>query len=287
MRHTRRDPVFIGVDLAWGAGTAHRAANETGVAVIDGAGCVLDAGWTVGVAATVEWLAAIDGPAVMAVDAPLVVDNPSGQRTCEREVGQRYGRWKVSANSTNMASRNQAGVVLRRHLEDAGWSYDDGLRPLGGGRTLFECYPYATLVGADELGYDLERPTYKRKPKALPTGDWRSIRAAACDDLVRRLLALRDADPPVDLISHATTRSLVEEPSPLVDREYKHREDLIDAVICAWTASFWRRHSRSRCHVLGTPTGEIGEGVTATIICPMRGSGAPLASTTPSTSPRW
>jgi predicted RNase H-like nuclease len=30
-------------------------------------------------------------------NAPLVVDNPTGQRPYETQVGQRYGRWKVSA----------------------------------------------------------------------------------------------------------------------------------------------------------------------------------------------
>jgi predicted RNase H-like nuclease len=60
------------------------------------------------------------------VDAPLVVDNPSGKRDCERQVGQRYGRWQVSANSTNEASRHRAGVTLRQLLEQDGWSYDDG-----------------------------------------------------------------------------------------------------------------------------------------------------------------
>jgi hypothetical protein len=37
--------------------------------------------------------------------SPLIVTNADGQRLCEKHVGQRYWRWKVSANSTNIASR--------------------------------------------------------------------------------------------------------------------------------------------------------------------------------------
>src|SRR3954451_21878779 len=118
---------FIGIDLAWAQGGIRRA-NETGVAAVDGSGAVVDCGWTRGLDETVEWLtgAAAGGSALVFVDAPLVVDNPAGQRTCEREVGQRYGRWKVSANSTNQGSPRLAGVALLERLRAAGWTYDDG-----------------------------------------------------------------------------------------------------------------------------------------------------------------
>src|SRR5271165_6872997 len=65
---------FIGDDLAWREGSADLVANETGVAVIDADGRVLDAAWKRGVEQTIAWVdsAAADGDAVMFVDAPLV-----------------------------------------------------------------------------------------------------------------------------------------------------------------------------------------------------------------------
>ena len=100
----------LGVDLAWGEGSVDRAPNETGVVAVDRSGRILDAGWTVGVAATAQWMATWAGDdSIAMVDAPLVVFNPSGQRPCEREVGRRYGRWKVSANSSNLALPALAG----------------------------------------------------------------------------------------------------------------------------------------------------------------------------------
>src|SRR5207248_1336153 len=49
---------------------------------------------------------------------------------------------------------------------------------------------------------------------------------AACDELIRRVAALAQADPPLDLRSHEPTRKLLDEPSPLDNAAYKHREDL-------------------------------------------------------------
>lgn len=247
-------------------------ANETGVVAVASSGVVLDAGWTVGVGETAEWIDrwAGDGPALAFVDAPLIVDNDAGQRQCEREVGQRYGRWKVSANSTNRASERLAGVELLELLVARGWRYDDGRAgPPRDGRVVSECYPYTTLVGAIEFGHPEERPRYKRGPKKMPVAEFRPLRATACDGIIERLGALAAADPPLDLMSHPVTAALAQDPSPLSDRDYKHREDLIDGAISAWTAMLWWRHGLERCQVLGLPETPRAE-LLATIIAPAR-----------------
>lgn len=260
----------IGIDLAWGEGSTQKLANETAVVAVDPTGAVVAAGWTCGLDEKADWIKQFAVPnTFLAVDAPLVVSNIAKQRLCEKEVGQRYGRWKVSANSTNLSSKRLAGVALLRSLERMGWSYHDGCdgMPPTPGQHLAEVYPYTALVGAPVLGYDIERPVYKRRPKSIPLTDFRVLRAANCDDLVRRLTALQDADPPLDLMSHPVTRTLADEESPVGDRPYKHREDLIDAVLCAWTGLLWLKHGLERCQVLG-----IGDSDTpvATIIAPAR-----------------
>jgi len=53
------------------------------------------------------------------------------------------------------------------------------------------------------------------------------------------------------------------------DAAYKHREDLIDALLCAWTASLWARHGFERCQVLGLPATPTGDPA-ATMIVPAR-----------------
>jgi hypothetical protein len=108
------------------------------------------------------------GPPRSSGDVPDVVVNPTGQREAERQVGQRYGRWWVSANSTNAASPRKAGVRLRERLETLGWGYDDGWGgPPATGRAVSECYPYTAIVGAAELGYEDRRPPYKRLPRGM------------------------------------------------------------------------------------------------------------------------
>ena len=101
-----------------------------------------------------------------------MIANPARQRPCEKQVGQRHWQFKVSASSTKLASPRQAGVRLGQALELAEWRYDDDIAgPRSDGRTVSECYPYTTIVGAAKLGYDVER----RLPpgRILPIELWR------------------------------------------------------------------------------------------------------------------
>ncbi|RKR76405.1 DUF429 domain-containing protein [Frondihabitans australicus] len=275
---------FIGVDLAWGEGTATRPANETGLCAIDENGTVLAAGWTRGIDAVAEWVlrearaVAPDGhpEALVAIDAPLVVPNATGMREGEKQVGRAYGRWKVSANASNQALKWLGGVSLRGRLEAEGAVVVSGAAaPAPPAFRLVECYPYTTLVGMDELGYDDERPRYKRLPRGVPPAVARQRRAEATDDLVRRIATLRSADPPLRLESHPVTRALLDERSPLEGPAHKHREDLIDAALCAWTASILERHGESRVQLLGlgaSVDSHDADGRPAVIVAPCRPS---------------
>jgi len=262
---------YLGVDLAWGEGTSTRPAKETGLVCVDDRGTVVDAGWARGIDAVTEWLIDLAQPGdVIAIDAPLVVTNQTGMRDCERQVGQRYGRWRVSANSTNLGRGWQGGVALRRRLESSGFVYDDGVRAEADVAVrFFECYPYTALVGATEFGYEVERPRYKRPHLGLPSGERQAFRASECDELIRRFAGFGQVAPPINLASHPATRALLD-PSPLGSAEYKHREDLLDAAICAWTAALWATTERERCQVLGEGSVADERGRRAVIIAPAR-----------------
>jgi len=63
---------YLGVDLAWVEHARGRSANASGVVALDPSGDVVDAGWTVGLDQTIDW---IEGSSTedctLFVDAPL------------------------------------------------------------------------------------------------------------------------------------------------------------------------------------------------------------------------
>jgi len=269
---------YLGVDLAWGLGTQRRPANETGLVAMAADGSITDAGWARGVDAVTDWIAGhLGSRTLIAVDASLVVTNPTGIREAERQVGQRYGRWKVAANPTNLASAASAGARLLDRLTAIGVGYVSSTRAMRErtGPAAFECYPYTTLVGVEELGYDVERPRYKRLDTTIPAPEARARRAVAFDDLVHRLRRT-PLDPPLRLDSHPLTRALAD-PSVLHGPTHKHREDLLDGTLCAWTAAFWERHGDGRVQILGgeasLPSDPLDDaGRRAVVVAPARPS---------------
>lgn len=96
------------------------------------------------------------------------------------------------------------------------------------------------------------------------------LRAAACDQLIERMTGLDTADPPLRMRSHPLSAALVDDDSPLLDAPYKHREDLLDALLCAWTASIWHRHGGARVQVLGAGAAPDESGRRPTIVAPAR-----------------
>lgn len=150
---------------------------------------------------------------------------------------------------------------------------------------MSECYPYTTIVGVSELGYADKRPAYKRAKKGTPAAEAWPIRAAACDTLIVRIAGLRDHEIPVDLASHHATRELIDVPSPATAAAYKQREDLLDAVICAWTAALWHKTGTERCQVLGITDSSPTDRPITTIIAPARESQRARTRATPPTGP--
>lgn len=266
---------YLGIDLAWGEGSQVKPANRSGVVALESDGRIVRAGWTIGVEETIEWIEAnAVADTLLFVDAPLVIDNETGQRLAERQVGQRYGKWWVSANSTNTKSPSTGWgaaapatggprLALRRRARRAAEAWAESKRVLS--------------VHGDRRGSRAalrrQRPAYKRAKKGMKASESCPLRTSgtsACDELIRRLAALADSDVPMDLLSNADTAALVRVRSPAVTAQYKKREDLLDAAICAWSAALWHRFGEQRCQVLGADRDSPSIRPIASIIAPAR-----------------
>ena len=164
---------FIGLDLAW---TSHR---ETGICWLEGdepdtLRCVrLEAAACRAEDLATE-VAAVAGPLVVAVDAPLIVTR---RRWVEREIGRHFGRFKASAHSANLdllrRTGRTAGMDLGQALERRGIVLDPTavLRGTRSGRSAVEVYLHTIHVWL--FGLD-ERLPYKQK-KGRRVADRRSV----------------------------------------------------------------------------------------------------------------
>jgi len=237
------DACYIGIDLAWSS------RNPSGLAALVPAGPdlgirALEVGETDDeiVSFVSEHLARLT---VVMVDAPLVIPNRRGMRECDRLTHVHFGRQQAGcypANRVNMG-RYTGGVPrgerLGRRFERLGFPWPlRGLPRAGvrGGRWLFECYPHPAQVRL----FPRER-VHKNTPPRQPWGMARAEFRRYLD-LVRALRRPRIRLPAGLLRELDVARA--------VGRGYKRREDLLDAIFCAYLAALV---PRGALEMLGEP----------------------------------
>ena len=212
---------FVGLDLAWGE------KNQTGVAVVDADGRLLH----VGVAQDDASIRLPSRPYIgddclVAIDAPLIVTNPTGHRPGEAALNRDFHRFDAGAHP---AIYRQARVQESpwRAIADASASTWTRSRPRA--RRAIEVYPHPATV----VLFGLEK-TLKYKRGAVRGSP---ARAAAVDDADR---GTRRGDPRLRVnrnVAWVELRKRVEaatRPSQL-DRD----EDPVDAVMCAYVGLYW------------------------------------------------
>ena len=223
------DRVFVGVDLAWNTNAA------TGIAVVDEAGALLSSATLHTDEQIISWMTRPDWqPVTSAVDAPLVVTNATGQRTCERMIAQAFGRYNASCHTSNLGVayfNPPRGATLAGRL---GWNLDPAHTGTAQRPGCIEVYPHPAMVGLFHLGSVLPY-----KAKSGRTVDFRRSAFVELLDRMETLQHLRLAEN----LRWAGLRQAVVAASRQVELE--RVEDEIDAIFCAHLAWLWHHDCES------------------------------------------
>lgn len=209
----------IGIDLAWGE------RQPTGLAVLDDGGRLVHVSTVRTDEQIVEHLAAYrSGACLVAIDAPLVVTNATGNREAEKALNRDFARFQAGAHPTNTGKPEFAGGATRGARVGRLLGLD--LDPRSGReRRGIEVYPHAATVALFRLGRTLK---YKNKPGRTVEG------------LREELLVLMhhlEAQPELVLVPGAPWPAL-KEAVVAAGRKSELRvvEDQVDAVVCALVA---------------------------------------------------
>src|SRR6195952_445072 len=161
---------FVGVDLAWGE------RSPTGLAVLDADGHLVHLSAQTTDDTIVAALAPyVESRCLVAIDAPLVVANPTGNRPCEADLNRDFARFDAGAHPSNTEKPELAGTPRGARLASTlGLDIDPGSRSR---RRAIEVYPHPATVALFRLGRTLK---YKDK------------KGRTFDDLRAELIRLMD-----------------------------------------------------------------------------------------------
>ncbi len=160
---------------------------------------------------------------VIGLDMPTIVPNPTGMRRCERELAHDFRAYHAAPHPSNQSRFPDGGRA--RSLLDA-LATDRvterlDLGPQTPGRFAFEVFPHPSLVRLFSLPAIFR---YKKKSRPWPEvlAEWTRYRTA--------LESLENAVPPLVLGGSVPRAAEI--------RHYKRFDDLLDAVTCAYVASY-------------------------------------------------
>jgi predicted RNase H-like nuclease len=212
---------FVGLDLAWGE------KNQTGVAAIDSDGRLLHVGAGQDDASIIDAVAPFTGDeCLVAIDAPLIVNNPTGHRPSETSLNRDFHRFEAGARpafTDKPEFKNPRGARLAAAL-------DLDMDPASNAsRRAIEVYPHPATV----VLFELEK-TLKYKKGAFED------RKRDLLELMTRIEGLDKATPRLRVnhnVAWVELRKRVAAATRPVqlDRD----EDPVDAVLCAYVASYW------------------------------------------------
>lgn len=212
---------FVGLDLAWGE------KNHTGVAVIDSDGRLLHIGIARDNASIEDTVAPYVGDdCLVAIDAPLIVKNPTGHRPCETALNHDFQRFEAGARPAYTAKPEFSNPRGARIASALNLDVDPASTAT---RRAIEVYPHPATIALFGLEKTLK---YKR---------------GAFEDRQRELLQLMTL---VEGLDKATPRLRVNHNVSWVELRKRvaaasrpgqldRDEDPVDAVVCAYVALYW------------------------------------------------
>jgi predicted RNase H-like nuclease len=172
--------------------------------------------------------AAGDGPALVAIDAPLIVPNEAGARPVDREISHLFGRYGAGCYPANrhLSGGGIRGEKIVADLAQHGFVHDPYIQRFSTTRRVFEVYPHPATITLFHLDRTLK---YKARPhRSL---DSRRSELARLREFLQGLGSREPAMPcPARIMDRAV--------DSLAGSAFKRYEDLLDSALCAYIASY-------------------------------------------------
>ncbi|MDN3617390.1 DUF429 domain-containing protein [Vibrio gallaecicus] len=229
---------LAGIDLAW-----HGEKNPSAIAIGTLSGSNLRLNQLepaiFGISEILEIIASQKEICGVAIDAPLVIKNQTGQRECEKSLSRDYGARKASCHTSNLSLYPDAlSVNLSSSLSSL------GLQHLSLKRWQIECYPHPAIIECFDLQ---ERLAYKKGSVADKKEG--QIKLA-------NFITTLESSSVLSLEIPEELKVYLSEPhiKSLRGRALKSNEDALDSIICLYIAGLYQ------IRVLSVTYGDIAHG---------------------------
>ena len=175
------------------------------------------------------------GPAMVAVDAPTIIPNPTGMREPDRLAHKYFGRYHAGCYPANQASAFAKQLLaFGQALTDYGFIHAPTLEPQQPGRYQIEFFPHPAIVHLFGLSRIIK---YKKGRVAQRRQELQRLRTLILQHLPNHTPGLVISDLPTVPEGGAALKAV---------------EDQLDSIVCAYGAAHWWYWGHTRNQVLGS-----------------------------------
>lgn len=224
---------FLGIDLGWKSGASGLCClnwqhNQLNLLNLD---CILS------ITDILTWIdnyAPAPEPAIVAVDAPTLIPNPTGMRLPDKLTHKYFHRYHAACYPANLGRPfAQRTVEFGLSLEALGFIHAPTIETQKLSRFQIEVFPHPAIVNL----FGLERILKYKKGKL-------SERRA---ELIKLRQYILDYLPTLEPALKLTTLPEI----PFTGSALKNVEDKLDSLICAYIAAYWWYWGLEKNMVLG------------------------------------
>jgi histidinol-phosphate phosphatase family protein len=169
-------------------------------------------------------------PGLIAIDAPLAIPNETGSRPCDRQVAAVFGRFEAAPYPANRRNLARYGGLraedITRRLRYLGYRHDPHIIRQADTRQVVEVFPHPATVSLFHLDKTLKYKARQGRDYALR---WQEL-----SRLREYLTSLSDSVPPLHLPAEVLDVPIEGQRG----RAFKKVEDMLDALVCAYSALY-------------------------------------------------
>ncbi|MEO8126637.1 MAG: DUF429 domain-containing protein [Bryobacteraceae bacterium] len=224
---------FLGIDFGW-------LGKPSGLAVMEWRGPslhLMSMDRLTGIDEILTWVdkASQDGPAVIAVDAPIIIRNQTGMRAADKLMHKHFGKYHAGCYPANLnLPQAKRTVEIGDALEARGFQHTVSIPPREPGRYQFEVHPHSAMVQLFDLPRIIKYKKGRLADRLLELERYRGL----------MLSCLPGLEPPV--------APFLLPQLPRTGAAMKDIEDRMDAVMCAYVAAYWWFWGTARNQVHGS-----------------------------------
>ncbi|MGK7923218.1 MAG: DUF429 domain-containing protein [Trichodesmium sp.] len=230
---------FMGIDLGWQSGKSGLCClqwSDKNLTILD-LNCILE------IPSILNWIDSFTPkptPAIIAVDAPTIIPNQTGNRLPDKLTHKYFGRYHAGCYPANLNRPfAQRTVNFGITLETKGFNHAPTIKPQKLGRFQIEVFPHPAIVNLFGLEKILK---YKKGRLADRKSEILKLHQYIINILptLEPALVISDNFLEMEKINSLTT--------------LKTTEDKLDSLICAYIGAYWWYWGKAKNLVLGDST---------------------------------